>query len=176
MNNLTITGLLCGAFTIFCCTWAVASSQWLTTDIDNFGEVQFGLWKKCSSNYNTSHWICGFKDTYPSWITATILLQMAGNCLILADVVLAIVLLFIPKWKHAVRKGAGLYSISGGLIIAIGAIVWTASYKTDPDLTSYHLSTGFSLAILTVVMSVITGSVLFLGRKKEPGEHSYTAI
>ncbi|KAK3578932.1 hypothetical protein CHS0354_035564 [Potamilus streckersoni] len=175
MHKLTIAGVICGAVSSLLCTIAIASPRWLAGDLD-FAEVYIGLWTNCSKDYKTGHEKCGVKDVSPDWILATLFLEMAGLVLIFGAVLLETVHVFIPRYNHDAGKMPGLYAITSGLCITVGAIIWAAKYKGDELLAMCHLSGAFSLAIISAVMSVTAGSLFIMGWRAQPREHSYMAL
>ncbi|KAK3578935.1 hypothetical protein CHS0354_035567 [Potamilus streckersoni] len=170
---MIFAGAACGAVSLILGIAAIAVPKWLVFDM-GVAQVSYGLWRACASVSVAGEVLCGSYDQTPGWIIATSAIEVAGICETLFAVLLAFLHISIAKNSKAAGKIPGPSAIVGGVIIIVGAIIWAAKYKNEPVLALCSLSVGFFLAIVSAILSIIAGILLFLGWRAESSEQPHT--
>ncbi|KAL3891695.1 hypothetical protein ACJMK2_003945 [Sinanodonta woodiana] len=169
---MTIAGAVCGAVSVVLGVVAIALPKWVVLDV-GLAEVGFGLWRACASVSSEGGVICKSYDQTPGWLIATSAIEVAAICEIGLAASLAFLHIFIAKNNKVTGKVAGPSAVFGGLLMIVGAIVWAVKYKDEPEIAICSLSVGFILAIVSAILSLIAGILLFLGWRSESREQPH---
>lgn len=120
--------------------------------------VYFGLWTTCGAG------MCASYAEVPTAISATRALEILGMLLLMATFVSAVLKQFVMKDKLFLTKIGAACAILGGLFMIIGAIVFATNgdLKAVAALANMKLNAGFALCIVSGVLALPAGVVMFL--------------